>query len=139
MSRLPFPVRAGASLCAAAVLLIPALAGSQARSSPPTTRAESLYVSASPADHPQRDHNADARAKQRSDSIYTARSAGVIDFRKVTYRSAAGDMDVPAYLFQPIEKRGQRGHAAMIWVHGGSGSWGPRCSPSSARPSSAGT
>ena len=34
-------------------------------------------------------------------------------------------MDIPAYLFQPLKKRGARGHAAMVWVHGGvHGDWG---------------
>ena len=34
-------------------------------------------------------------------------------------------MDIPAYLFQPIQKRGANGHAAMVWVHGGvHGNWG---------------
>lgn len=96
----------------------------------PTTRAESLYVSADPADHPQRDFEADIKSKARTDSIYTVRSAGVMDFKKVTYRSAAGDMDVPAYLFQPLNKRGTKGHAAMIWVHGGvHGDWGTSMFP----------
>src|SRR5204863_55498 len=27
--------------------------------------------------------------------------------------------DIPAYLFQPLTRRGSRGHAAMVWVHGG--------------------
>jgi dipeptidyl aminopeptidase/acylaminoacyl peptidase len=34
-------------------------------------------------------------------------------------------MDIPAYLFQPLQKRGAKGHAAMVWVHGGvHGNWG---------------
>ena len=34
-------------------------------------------------------------------------------------------MVVPAYLFEPLVKRGPRGHAAMVWVHGGvHGQWG---------------
>jgi dipeptidyl aminopeptidase/acylaminoacyl peptidase len=87
-------------------------------------------VSADPADHPQRDHAADMKGKARTDSIYAARSAGVMDFTKVTYRSAAGDMDIPAYLFQPLKKRGARGHAAMIWIHGGvHGNWGTSMFP----------
>ncbi|MBE3099038.1 MAG: S9 family peptidase, partial [Planctomycetes bacterium] len=50
---------------------------------------------------------------------------GTIDFKKVSYRSSIGDLDVPAYLFQPIQKRGPKGHAAMVWVHGGvHGNWG---------------
>ena len=45
-------------------------------------------------------------------------------YRKVTYRSRIGDLDIPAYLFQPLEKRGPKGHAAMVWVHGGvHGDW----------------
>ena len=29
-----------------------------------------------------------------------------MDFQKITYRSSVGDMDIPAYLFQPLKKRG---------------------------------
>ena len=87
-------------------------------------RAESLYVSTDPADHPQRDFERDITNKARTDSIYAARSRGVMEFSKVKYRSRAGDMDVPAYLFAPLAKRGARGHAAMVWVHGGvHGDW----------------
>lgn len=85
----------------------------------PRTRAESLYVSANPADHPQRNHENDMRNKARTDSIYMARSKGVMDFQKVKYRSPLGDMDIPAYLFQPTAKRGARGHPALVWIHGG--------------------
>lgn len=126
-----------ATILATLVLAGPALAQSGANRGSgngtrprPTTRAESLYVSADPADHPQRNHAADMKDKARIDSIYAARSAGVMDFQKVTYRSAAGDMDIPAYLFQPLSKRGPRGHAAMIWVHGGvHGNWGATMLP----------
>jgi len=87
-------------------------------------RAESLYVSADPADHAPRNFERDIAAKARTDSIYAARSRGVMDFSKIRYRSRAGDMDVPAYLFAPTTKRGARGHAAMVWVHGGvHGDW----------------
>ena len=93
-------------------------------------RAESLYVSADPADHPPRDFARDMAAKARTDSIYAARSRGVMEFTKIRYRSRAGDMDVPAYLFAPLTKRGARGHAAMVWVHGGvHGDWGTSMFP----------
>ncbi|MBA3671542.1 MAG: S9 family peptidase [Gemmatimonadaceae bacterium] len=69
-------------------------------------------------------------AKKRSDSIYTARSAGVMEFRKVTYKSRIDGREVPAYLFAPLAKRGARGHAAMVWVHGGvHGDWGTAMFP----------
>jgi dipeptidyl aminopeptidase/acylaminoacyl peptidase len=93
-------------------------------------RAESLYVSADPADHNQRNFERDIAAKAATDSIYAARSRGVMEFTKIKYRSKAGDMDVPAYLFAPLNKRGTRGHAAMVWVHGGvHGDWGQTMLP----------
>lgn len=89
-------------------------------------RAAALYVSNRPEDHPPRDYERDIRRKAEMDSIFEAVTAGVVDYKKITYRSRIGDMDIPAYVFQPLEKRGPRGHAAMIWVHGGvHGSWTP--------------
>ena len=90
-----------------------------------SARVELLYVSDEWADHPVADYERDIQGKARTDSIYRAVTAGVVDFKKITYRSRIGDMDIPAYLFQPLDKRGARGHAAMIWVHGGvHGNWG---------------
>src|ERR687885_357238 len=84
-----------------------------------SARAELLYVSTRPEDHPQADFQRQLAAKARSDSIYAARSKGVMEFRKVTYRSSVDGMEITAYLFAPLAKRGARGHAAMVWVHGG--------------------
>ncbi len=84
-----------------------------------STRAAQLYVSNRPEDHPVTDYARDIADKARTDSILRARSQGVMDFQKITYRSKVGDMDIPAYLWQPLRKRGPKGHAAMVWVHGG--------------------
>lgn len=87
-------------------------------------RAAQLYVSNRPEDHPPANYEAHIRAKARTDSIYAAVTRGVVDYRKIEYRSRVGDMDIPAYLFQPLEKAGPKAHAAMIWVHGGvHGNW----------------
>lgn len=95
-----------------------------------SARARLLYVSADPKDLPKGNFAANLRAKARTDSIYAARFAGVMEFRKVTYRSSADGQMVPAYLFAPLNKRGARGHAAMIWVHGGvHGNWGENMLP----------
>lgn len=89
-----------------------------------TARASQLYVSNRPEDHPQRDHARDLAAKARTDSTYRARARGVMDFQKISYRSSIDGMMIPAYLFQPLTKRGARGHAAMVWIHGGvHGDW----------------
>ena len=95
-----------------------------------TARAAQLYVSNRPEDHPQRDHVRDATNKARTDSLYRLRSRGVMDFQKITYRSSADGMVIPAYLFQPLNRRGAKGHAAMVWVHGGvHGDWGATMFP----------
>jgi dipeptidyl aminopeptidase/acylaminoacyl peptidase len=90
-----------------------------------SARAALLYVSNRPEDHPDADFEREIANKKRTDSIYAARSKGVMEFRKVTYRSTVDGLEIPAYLFAPLEKRGARGHAAMVWVHGGvHGDWG---------------
>jgi dipeptidyl aminopeptidase/acylaminoacyl peptidase len=90
-----------------------------------TARARALYVSNRPEDHSQPDFDRQIVAKARTDSIYRARSRGVMDFQKISYKSAVDGMAIPAYLFQPLNKRGAMGHAALVWVHGGVHSdWG---------------
>jgi dipeptidyl aminopeptidase/acylaminoacyl peptidase len=105
-----------------ATFLVPAALEAQ-RGGPPvamdTSRVRDLYVSDRPEDHPARNFERDMESKARTDSIFRAVSQGIVDFQKITYRSRIGDMDIPAYVFQPLEKRGPRGHAAMVWVHGG--------------------
>ncbi|MDE2772926.1 MAG: prolyl oligopeptidase family serine peptidase [Gemmatimonadota bacterium] len=87
-------------------------------------RARELYVSDRWEDHPAADYARDIAEKALTDSIYRAVAKGVLDFQMITYRSRAGDMDIPAYVFQPLKKRGPSGHPAMIWVHGGvHGNW----------------
>lgn len=94
-----------------------------------SVRVTQLYVSNRPEDHPWSDFTAQIRDKARTDSLYRERSRGVMDFRKVWYQSVDG-MTIPAYLFQPLTRRGTKGHAAMVWVHGGvHGDWGPEMFP----------
>ena len=95
-----------------------------------STRARQLYVSNDPKDLPRSNFAAAITAKLRTDSIYAARFTGIADFSKVTYKSTADGMEIPAYLFAPLNKRGAKGHAAMVWVHGGvHGNWGESMLP----------
>ncbi len=105
----------------------PLTAQNPVRSRPPMDpeRAAELYVSNRPEDHPESDYQGAIERKARTDSIFRAHAAGAYDFSKVTYRSSAPDgLEIPASVFQPLQKRGARGHAAMVWVHGGvHGNW----------------
>jgi dipeptidyl aminopeptidase/acylaminoacyl peptidase len=89
-------------------------------------RARQLYVSKDPMDGGLGvDFQRQIDQKKATDTRYEQVTRRVVDFSKVTYRSSVGDMDIPAYLFQPLKKRGPKGHAAMVWIHGGvHGDWG---------------
>jgi dipeptidyl aminopeptidase/acylaminoacyl peptidase len=89
-------------------------------------RARALYVSNDPKDHsPGYDFKRDQDQKAEIDRRYADASRGVMDFKKISYRSTVGDLDIPAYLFQPLTLKGPKAHAAMVWVHGGvHGNWG---------------
>ena len=84
-----------------------------------STRAALLYVSNRPEDHPVASYEEHRAAKARTDSIFAARSVGVMRYEKTTYRSSADGLSIPVYIFSPINSRGARSHAAMVWVHGG--------------------
>ena len=88
-------------------------------------RARRLYVSKDPKDHGLGvNFDRQMQAKAETDRRYAEVTRGVVDYSKVKYRSTVGDLDIPAYLFQPLQKRGAKGHAALIWVHGGvHGDW----------------
>jgi len=84
-----------------------------------SARARQLYVSNRPEDHPVANYEQQMKAKARTDSIFAARAKGVVKFSKVKYKSQAGGLEIPAYLFEPLDPKGPRKHAAMVWVHGG--------------------
>jgi len=91
-----------------------------------TARARALFVSKDPADLAGCGANCDRdiKARMATDSAYEARAKGVVEFKKVTYKSRADGLEIPAYVFAPLTKN-PAGHAALVWVHGGvHSSWG---------------
>src|SRR5688572_20507956 len=81
-------------------------------------RARQLYVSNKFEDHGKPNFQAAVDEKAKEDARYAEACKGVMECTKITYRSSVGDMDIPAYLFQPLQKGGPRSRPAMIWVHG---------------------
>jgi len=136
MSPLPAPRLDRALLLVIVGLTLPGIATAQGgrggraggRGGPPvvmdSVRARQLYVSNRPEDHPQADFDRQIQQRLVAESTTVAKSKGVLDYKTVTYRSSADGMEIPASLYEPLTKRGPRGHAAMVWVHGGvHGSW----------------
>jgi dipeptidyl aminopeptidase/acylaminoacyl peptidase len=57
------------------------------------------------------------REQADTDKTWKSASEGFMQEEKITYRSKAGDMDIPAFVFQPLKLRGPKGHPALVWVH----------------------
>jgi len=79
-----------------------------------SARARQLYVSTRPEDHPQADFERQIAQRLVAESTTVAKSKGVLAYRTVSYKSSADGMEIPASLYEPLQKRGPRGHAAMV-------------------------
>ncbi|MFC1556138.1 alpha/beta hydrolase family protein [candidate division KSB1 bacterium] len=67
----------------------------------------------------QPDFDSQVERKAETDKTFERLCEGVIDYQKINYKSREGYLDIPAYIFAPLEKRGRHGHPALVWVHGG--------------------
>jgi len=76
-----------------------------------------VSLATAPAEDVPRDFERDARLQAETDRAWRAASAGYMTFEKITYRSRAGDPDIPAFVFQPLTRRGSARHPALVWVH----------------------
>jgi dipeptidyl aminopeptidase/acylaminoacyl peptidase len=56
------------------------------------------------------------RQQADTDRAWRTASDGFMRMEKITYRSGADDLDVPAFVFQPLETGAKRG-PALVWVH----------------------
>jgi dipeptidyl aminopeptidase/acylaminoacyl peptidase len=65
----------------------------------------------------QPDFDRMVREQGQTDATWRAASAGFMQMDKITYRSRAGDMEIPAFVFQPLKPRGPKAHPAIVWVH----------------------
>jgi dipeptidyl aminopeptidase/acylaminoacyl peptidase len=57
------------------------------------------------------------RQQAETDKTWLAASQGRMIMEKITYRSRAGDLDIPAFVFLPLKSRGAKHHPALVWVH----------------------
>lgn len=57
------------------------------------------------------------REQAETDRTWRAAGEGFMQVEKIIYRSSRGDLDVPAFVFQPLRIRGARQHPALVWVH----------------------
>jgi len=63
------------------------------------------------------DFDRQSRQQAETDKTWRAASQGHMTMEKITYRSRVGDLDIPAFVFQPMNVRGAKSHPALVWVH----------------------
>ena len=57
------------------------------------------------------------RQQAKTDETWRAASDGYMRMEKIAYRSRAGDLDIPAFVFQPLSDAPRGSRPALVWVH----------------------
>ena len=57
------------------------------------------------------------RQQTKTDQTWRAASDGYMRMEKIAYRSRAGDLDIPAFVFQPLKQPTTHRQPALVWVH----------------------
>ena len=57
--------------------------------------------------------------KMERDQTFRELSDGVITIKKRSYASMVDGLEIAVYILEPLDLRGARGHAALVWLHGG--------------------
>jgi len=55
--------------------------------------------------------------QRATDDRWRAASTGYMSMEKISYRSRAGDLDIPAFVFLPLGPTPPGGSPALVWVH----------------------
>lgn len=79
---------------------------------PQVAGAQNESVAAGPPDFARLD-----RLQADTDRAWRDAGRGVMRVEKITYPSRTGDLDIPAFVFQPESTGGPASHAALVWVH----------------------
>lgn len=114
---MPLPFRQGQIAGAlAALATLAALLGAplQGRQAAPSRTASAHPTDAADASRP--DFARMSRDQVETDRAWRAASEGVMRMEKITYRTTAGDLDIPAFVFQPLNT-GTDPRPALVWVH----------------------
>ena len=70
-----------------------------------------------PPDTDSRDFDRALREQADTDRAWREASQGFMRMDKILYRSRVGDLEVPAFVFQPLQSAPARSQPAIVWVH----------------------
>jgi dipeptidyl aminopeptidase/acylaminoacyl peptidase len=102
----------GAAAFLAIFVLSPARS-TDALSAPPAQRSgQTELPDSSPPDFERQ-----IRQQAVTDATWRNASAGTMRMDKISYRSRIGDLDIPAFVFQPLAAPSDHRLPALVWVH----------------------
>jgi len=84
---------------------------------PPPPQAVATRVTEGTSDSSRPDFARMVREQAETDRAWRAASDGYMRMEKITYRSSKGDLEIPAFVFQPLTIKGAQRHPALVWVH----------------------
>lgn len=64
-----------------------------------------------------RDFARDRRDQEQIDRTWRTATDGFLRMEKISYRSRADNLEIPAFVFQPLHRQGPKSHPALVWVH----------------------
>ena len=67
----------------------------------------------------EHDHQADIERNAKNDKQLFAAADGVLNLQKIKVKSQIDDLQIPAYLFQPLKLPKEKKLPALVWVYGG--------------------
>lgn len=88
-----------------------------ASTSPSAVRSASTSASSAASDTTLPNFAAMAQEQTDTDRTWRAASEGVMRMEKIAYRSARGDLEIPAFVFQPLQTSEPQRLPALVWVH----------------------
>jgi dipeptidyl aminopeptidase/acylaminoacyl peptidase len=81
------------------------------------TRSQSATRPAETATPREPDFELMQRLQAETDRAWRDASAGFMHLEKIAYKSSADGLEIPAFVFHPLERRGPKEHPALVWVH----------------------
>ena len=70
-----------------------------------------------PRENRKPDFKRQLKQQTETDDTWRAASAGVMKFDKISYKSSADGLAIPAFVFRPLATEGPRTRRAIVWVH----------------------
>jgi dipeptidyl aminopeptidase/acylaminoacyl peptidase len=104
-------------IAVAVVVFLAAITTSASQAPPPAFPPSSVETPGEPLEDQRPDFVRMLRRQAETDRAWEAASVGYMRMEKITYRGVPGDLEVPAFVFQPLNPRGPKAHPAIVWVH----------------------